>query len=347
EPDVIRNQSGSPYKVFTPFWKACCAATEPHLPRPAPKQLRPFDRILPSANLDDWQLLPTNPNWATGIAATWQPGEQSAHQRLQQFVNESMADYKEGRDRPDKSLTSRLSPYLHFGEITPRQIWHVVQPYLDRADHEAGARCFLSEIGWREFSYHLLFHFSDFPEQPFRKNFLSFPWVKNDEALERWQLGQTGYPMVDAGMRELWHTGWMHNRIRMIAASFLVKHLLIHWQAGETWFWDTLVDADLASNSASWQWVAGCGADAAPYFRIFNPITQGQKFDPDGAYVKQWIPEIAQLSTKYIHAPWQAPAQELKDAGVKLGDNYPEPIVDHSEARQRALAAFEQAKKVA
>ena len=248
---------------------------------------------------------------------------------------------------PGKVGTSRLSPHLHHGEISPRQIWHAVRAHVAMAGSEADAEHFLRELGWREFSYHLLFHWPSFPDEPFREAFVRFPWRDDQDALRSWQRGRTGYPIVDAGMRELWHTGWMHNRVRMIVASFLVKHLLVPWQDGEAWFWDTLVDADLASNSASWQWVAGCGADAAPYFRIFNPILQGQKFDGDGDYVRRWVPELAELPKKYVHSPWEAPATGLAEAGVRLGTDYPEPIVDHKTARQRALDAFQALKEMA
>jgi len=249
-----------------------------------------------------------------------------------------VTDYATGRDRPDKRLTSRLSPHLHFGEIGPRQIWHAV----DRK--QPGADKFLSEIGWREFCYHLLFHFPSIPAENLRPAFDDFPWRDDPDGLRAWQQGKTGYPIVDAGMRELWRTGWMHNRVRMISASFLIKDLLIDWRLGEAWFRDTLVDADLANNACGWQWVAGSGADAAPFFRIFNPVTQGQKFDPDGVYVRRFVPEIASLPDKWIHRPWDAPDQVLTEAGVILNDTYPAPIVDHASARTRALEAFKSIK---
>ncbi|MCK6372352.1 MAG: FAD-binding domain-containing protein, partial [Gammaproteobacteria bacterium] len=277
---------------------------------------------------------------AAGLRARWQPGEASAQRSLRHFVDKSLADYPQRRDRCDLAGTSALSPHLHFGEIGPRQIWHALR---SRAAGDsrigAGAEAFLRQIGWREFSIHLLHHWPDLATRPFQPAYAQFPWRRAPAALRRWQRGHTGYPLVDAGMRELWTTGWMHNRVRMITASFLVKHLLIHWREGEAWFWDTLVDADLANNAASWQWVAGCGADAAPYFRIFNPVLQGQKFDPQGDYVRRWLPELARLPARYLHAPWQADPATLKSAGVGLGKDYPLPIVEHRAARERALAA--------
>ena len=258
---------------------------------------------------------------------------------MRRFLSDAVDNYAEGRDRPAERWTSSLSPHLHFGEISPRQI------ALKLCNvHGDGASSFLRELGWREFSHHLLYHFPHLDRHPLRKQFASFPWCEDRDGLRAWQLGQTGYPLVDAGMRQLWKTGWMHNRVRMIVGSFLVKDLLINWRRGAEWFWDTLVDADLANNSMGWQWVAGCGADAAPFFRIFNPIAQGEKFDREGTYVKRWVPELAQVPSRYIHAPWRAPDQVLRTAGVTLGLNYPEPIVDHAFARQRALDALQQSK---
>ncbi|HSR70812.1 MAG TPA: FAD-binding domain-containing protein, partial [Kiloniellales bacterium] len=276
----------------------------------------------------------------------WQPGEAGAATRLSAFLDGPLADYDRGRDRPALEATSRLSPHLHWGEIGPRQVWHAVRHAQDARGGklEQSARRYLSELGWREFSYNLLHHFADLPEVNANRTFDAFPWRRDKRALRAWQRGETGYPIVDAGLRELWATGWMHNRVRMIAASFLVKHLLIDWREGAAWFWDTLVDADLANNSASWQWVAGSGFDAAPYFRIFNPVLQGRKFDADGDYVRTWVPELAELPARHIHAPWEAPADILRDAGVRLGKTYPEPIVDHGAARARALEAFKTSK---
>lgn len=338
EPEQIRTKTDGPYKVFTPFWKACLAMPSPQSPLPVPK-LRFLKNLPDSESLTDWQLLPSQPDWSGGLAETWTPGEHGAWQRLQTFLSNTIDQYHHGRDIPGTQGTSRLSPHLHFGEISPRQVWHAVQAACE-PDTNPGAETFLKELGWREFSYHLLHHWPQLPERAFRPQFDNFPWLENPAHLEAWQKGQTGVPIVDAGMRELWHTGWMHNRVRMIVASFLTKNLLLPWQDGEAWFWDTLVDADLASNSAGWQWVAGCGADAAPYFRIFNPVTQSQKFDPNGKYLRKWIPEIAALDDKDLHAPWQASEMILGAAGVTLGQDYPLPLVDLKITRQRALDAY-------
>jgi deoxyribodipyrimidine photo-lyase len=336
EPWTIVSKTGTPFRVFTPFWKACLAAEPPPMPAPAPSRAAGPSKFPASDRLEDWGLLPAKPDWAGGFAV-WTPGEAGAQARLGAFVEKSLGGYAGLRDRPDIEATSRLSPHLHFGEISPRQCFHA----------GAASPKFLAELGWREFSHHLLFQLPDLPETALRAEFRDFPWRDNKARLRAWQKGRTGYPIVDAGMRELWRTGWMHNRVRMIAASFLVKHLLQPWQAGQAWFWDTLVDADLANNSASWQWVAGCGADAAPYFRIFNPMLQGAKFDPEGIYVRRYVPELANLPDEHIHTPWEAPAEILAKAGVKLGVTYPKPIVDHGEARARALAAFQSLKEAA
>ena len=345
EPESIRNGSGEPYRVYTPFSKACFAAGEPRPLKKVPT-LSAWSGTLNSDRLSDWGLQPTTPDWAKGMAAHWTPGEAGAAVRLNEFIADGLEHYADERDRPDRDVTSRLSPYLHFGEISPAQCWHAVRAAqtaaggkLDRA-----AEKFLKEVLWREFSYHLLHHWPTLPEKPFRPEFAAFPWSDNPKGLKAWQKGRTGYPIVDAGLRELWATGIMHNRVRMIAASFLIKDLLVPWQDGERWFWDTLVDADIGSNAASWQWVAGCGADAAPYFRIFNPVLQGEKFDPQGAYVRKWVPELAHMPDEFIHHPWEAPALVLKAAGVELGKNYPHPVVDHGMARDRALAAFKEIK---
>ncbi|MCB1119235.1 MAG: deoxyribodipyrimidine photo-lyase, partial [Chlamydiia bacterium] len=294
------------------------------------KLMTVFAGNVASDTLDDWGLLPQKPDWAGGLRETWHPGETGAQDRLATFLDETVANYHDDRDRPDIEATSRLSPHLAFGEISPAQCWHAAAAH---AEQQPGARKgvekFLKELGWREFSYHLLFHTPSLPVAPFRQEFAAFPWDGTEDALERWQRGRTGYPIVDAGLRELWHTGWMHNRVRMIVASFLTKHLNIHWHSGAEWFWDTLVDADLANNSASWQWVAGCGADAAPYFRIFNPILQGQKFDPQGTYIRHWVPELADVPLKHLNTPWEV-----------APPNYPPPLVDHQQARQDALNRF-------
>jgi deoxyribodipyrimidine photo-lyase len=338
EPDSIRTNDGKPYRVFTPFNKACLAAPPPRTPLPTPKRLT-FASAR-SDSLASLKLLPTKPDWAGGLRPTWRPGEAAARARLESFIENGLARYADDRSqldgRGDGDTTSRLSPYLHFGEISPNQVWHAVS----HATARRGGAAYLRELLWREFSYHLLFHFPAMTTEPLRAEFKNFPWRNDRPQLQAWQQGRTGYPIVDAAMRELWHTGWMPNRTRMIVASFLVKHLLIPWQEGADWFLDTLADADLANNSASWQWVAGSGTDAAPYFRIFNPVLQSRKFDPRGDYVRRWVPELAKLSASDIHAPSEAAPLDLAAAGVTLGKTYPDPIVDHGEARTRALAAF-------
>ena len=339
EREAIVTGDGKPYRVFTPFWKACLAADRPRVPLPEPKRLR--FAVATSDRLEDLQLLPKRPDWAGGLRETWKPGETAAKARLGDFIDRHLARYAEDRSRLDLDATSHLSPHLHFGEISPNQVWHAVTHAAARGGgKDRGAESYLRELGWREFSYHLLHHYPAMPAATLRPEFAVFPWRDDLAALSAWQRGETGYPIVDAAMRELWHTGFMPNRARMIAASFLVKHLLIPWQRGAAWFLDTLVDADLANNSASWQWVAGCGADAAPYFRIFNPVLQGAKFDPDAAYVRRWVPELSGLPAPDIYAPWQAPELALAQANIKLGKTYPLPIVDHAKARARALAAF-------
>jgi deoxyribodipyrimidine photo-lyase len=350
EPWRVLTNSGEPYRVYTPFWKACAArAHEIAEPLPAPSALSAPDTWPKGDEPADWALLPTRPDWAGGLRATWRPGEAGAQERLSGFLERGLAAYRDRRNRPDLDGTSSLSPHLHWGEIGPRQIWAAVQARLDGdalGGRDKQAETFLKELVWREFSYNLLYHYPHLPERPLNERYESFPYRDPDEALlEAWQKGRTGYPIVDAGMRQLWHVGWMHNRLRMIVASFLIKDLLLPWWHGEAWFWDTLVDADLANNSASWQWVAGCGADAAPYFRIFNPVLQGEKFDPQGDYVRRWVPELKDLDKAHIHKPWDAPADVLKRAGVILGETYPHRLVDHFEARRHALAAFEMVKE--
>ncbi len=349
EPEDIKNGAGEPYKVFTPFYKACLAAVRLAQPHKAPASLVRVPEGVDGDQLDAWALQPRKPDWAGGIAAAWTPGEAGARERLETFLDGVLAKYKVRRDVPGVDGTSRLSPHLHFGEISPRQVWNAVVSTADAKNGrlDAAAECYLRELIWREFSYHLLFHWPHFPEKPFRPEFAKFPWASDSRLLKAWQQGRTGYPIVDAGMRELWTTGWMHNRVRMITASFLVKHLLIPWQEGERWFWDTLVDADLANNAASWQWVAGSGADAAPYFRIFNPVLQGKKFDPDGKYVKAWVPELAKLPTERLHEPWKASEKVQEQARIKIGETYPAPIVDLAAGRKRALDAYEAIKEPA
>ncbi len=345
DPDAVKTQTGGPFRVYTPFWRAVTAKEGPRTPVPAPKTIAAPRDWPKSDALKSWALTPLKPDWAGGLRAAWSPGEAGAHARLKTFLSNALPDYTENRNRPDVVGTSRLSPHLHFGEISPAMCWNAAKVAAARAsDREKGLETFLKELVWREFSYHLLWHFPTLPEAPFRPEFAAFPWERNKRALAAWQRGQTGIPIVDAGMRELWATGWMHNRVRMIVASFLVKNLLIPWQEGEAWFWDTLVDADLAANAASWQWVAGSGADAAPYFRIFNPVRQGQTFDAAGGYVRRWVPEIAKLDDAHLHAPWDADLATLRAAGVVLGSTYPRPIADLSETRARALAAFKTLK---
>jgi deoxyribodipyrimidine photo-lyase len=344
EPHEVQNREGGPFKVFTPYWRHCLTLPVAEPVRAAAGPLPAPDRWPDSRTLAELSLLPRI-RWDTGIAAAWQPGEAAARERLKRFVAGAMSDYAGQRDAPATAGTSGLSPALHFGEIGPRQIWAVVRAAGKTRGvfpPGKGAQVFLTEVGWREFAYHQLFHFPHTPEQPLRPEFARFPWAADPghRMLQAWQRGRTGYPVVDAGMRQLWHTGWMHNRVRMIAASFLVKHLRLPWTAGADWFWDTLVDADLAANTLGWQWTAGCGADAAPYFRVFAPVLQGRKFDPDGAYVRRWVPELAHLPVEYIHAPWEAPAATLAAAGVTLGRDYPGPIVDHATARSAALEAW-------
>jgi deoxyribodipyrimidine photo-lyase len=344
EPSRIRGSSGGGMRVFTPFWKRVLALGDPPKPLPAPKQLSRGPSIA-SDELADWKLEPTTPDWAGGLRQSWRPGEAGAFARLKEFLDEKALGYGLSRDRPDRDATSHLSPHLRFGEISPRQIWYAARFAAARNGKIAGdVDKFLSELGWREFCRHLLFDHPKLHAENLQRAFDAFPWVRDDAALRAWQQGRTGYPIVDAGMRELWHTGVMHNRVRMIVASFLVKHLLIDWRDGEAWFWDTLVDADPGSNPANWQWVAGSGADAAPYFRIFNPILQGEKFDAQGDYVRRWMGEIAKLPNTLIHKPWTASPLDLASAGVTLGQTYPQPIVDHKAARERALAAYARTK---
>lgn len=350
EPWAIKTKTGKPYSVFTPFWKAILALGDPGATEQTPDRLQAPDQPLASETLDDWKLLPNSPDWSSGLRGMWQPGERSAQDRLRAFYDSALPDYAAGRDIPGTAGTSMLSPHLHFGEISPRQVWRATRFWADAEESSAAAdaaNAYLREIGWREFNQHLLFHFPAMPTQNVNRRFDAFPWVSDADALASWQEGRTGYPIVDAGMRELWETGWMHNRVRMVVASFLVKHLRIHWREGENWFWDTLVDADPANNAGNWQWVAGCGFDAAPYFRIFNPTLQGERFDKEGRYVRRWVPEIANLPDKFLHKPWDAPTAVLEDAGVRLGETYPFPVVDHKTARQGALDAYSALKKAA
>jgi deoxyribodipyrimidine photo-lyase len=344
EPWEVSTQQGEPYQVFTAFWKACMRQARQSAELPAPDALRAPETWPASLTVDDLDLEPSI-QWDEGIKAAWTPGEAGAQARLDEFLESEAQRYGEGRDRPDYDGTSRLSPHLHHGEISPRQVWHAAHERTPtKTGLSADFKKFIDEIGWREFGYHLLYHFPATPGQALKDKFRDFPWQQDQKAFKAWQKGRTGYPMVDAGMRQLWEIGWMHNRARMIAASFMTKDLLIPWQEGARWFWDTLVDADLANNTLGWQWTAGCGADAAPFFRIFNPVTQGQRFDPRGEYIRQWIPELAKLPAKHIHSPWEAPDEVLEEAGVRLGRDYPAPMVDHKEARETALEAYNRIK---
>jgi deoxyribodipyrimidine photo-lyase len=348
EPWEVQTKSGDFYKVFTPFAKSVRQQLHLEQPLSAPDKATGFESALDSDHLKDWELLPTKPNWAKAFPKVWTPGQKGAEQRLEDFLDNGLDDYKAIRDIPSKDGTSRLSPHLHFGEISPRQIWHKVQALIDDGKvSDQSAFTFQQELLWREFSYHLLYHFGPLADENFNNKFNAFPWAEtnqNQDKLHAWKTGQTGYPLVDAGMRQLWAIGWMHNRVRMVVGSFLVKHLLLDWRLGEQWFWDTLVDGDPGSNTASWQWVAGTGADAAPYFRIFNPTLQSEKFDKKGDYIRHWVPELKDLPDQYIHEPSKAPDDVLQKAAITLGKTYPKPIVEHKKARERALQAYEQVK---
>ncbi|MGI9364296.1 MAG: cryptochrome/photolyase family protein [Rhizobiaceae bacterium] len=346
EPSLVRTGSGKPYKVYTPFWKNLSSQSTPRQPLPKPESIHASTQVLKGDELASWALLPTVPNWAHGIAETWQPGESSAALAMNQFIKKHIQTYDSNRDLPGPDQTSRLSPHLRFGEISPYQLWHASYSGTARNDRnsERAREIWRKELVWREFSYHLLQEWPSLATSNFNSSFDRFPWTEDHHNITAWQKGMTGYPIVDAGMRQLYQTGWMHNRVRMIVGSFLVKHLMIDWRVGERWFWDTLVDGDPAANPAQWQWVAGTGADAAPYFRIFNPILQASKFDPDGIYIKKYVPELNKLPARYLPAPWQAPDSELAKAGVKLGNTYPKPIVDHQFARNRALDALQSLK---
>ncbi|MEN2494904.1 MAG: Deoxyribodipyrimidine photo-lyase [Hyphomicrobiaceae bacterium hypho_1] len=353
-PERLCTKIRKPYKVYTPFWRALTAA-EIRTPKPAPTKLLMPEISLKSETVEDWNLLSNVSDWTEKLYEIWKPGEKSARQRLKAFIENSAATYHLDRDQPRQPNavpgTSKLSPHLHFGEISPAECWHAASlKVVQNLAESKGLETFRKELAWRDFSYHLLHHTPSLPTQPFREQFVNFPWRAQSEIrdvqLKAWQNGNTGYPIVDAGMRELRTTGWMHNRVRMVVASFLTKHLLIPWQLGQAWFWDHLVDADLASNTAGWQWVSGCGADAAPYFRIFNPITQGQKFDPNGEYVRFWVPEIRIVPNKFIHTPWLCPEDILNVHEVKIGSTYPKPIVDHKQARIEALNAYKKIKSI-
>lgn len=337
-PEEVLNKSGTPFQVFTPYWRNCCNRTWSAPVRVDLSRLQGPVNWPASLDLEALALLPKR-NWDAGFYTHWTPTRAGAIARLKQFVASAAHDYSDMRDIPAADGTSRLSAWLHFGQIGVREI--VAELRAKALDVTEEGRKFMAELGWREFSYYLLHHHPQLPYQPLRAQFAAFPWRENPRLLQAWQRGVTGYPLVDAGMRQLWHTGWMHNRLRMVVASFLVKNLLQPWQAGARWFEDTLVDADLASNTQGWQWSAGCGADAAPYFRVFNPVAQGERFDPEGEYVRRWVPQLQRLPQKYIHRPWEAPASVLSDSGITLGKDYPEPVVGLMEGRIRALNAYE------
>jgi len=347
EPWEVKTGGGTDFKVYSPFWRACQKLPAPRQPFAAPKSITLADiKIAGEVSLAALDLAPKPFDWATGFAERFTPGEQGAKDQLFDFIDERLVDYADLRDRPDHRVTSELSPHLRFGEISPYQVWHSAGHFADAHPGKGKtASKFMAELGWREFAHHILFHASDLRSIPLQRQFSHFPWSNDSTALERWQKGQTGFPIVDAGMRELWHTGYMHNRVRMIVGSVLVKHLLVHWRDGLAWFDDTLVDACPANNAFSWQWIGGCGADAAPYFRIFNPVLQGEKFDPAGEYVRQWVPELRDMPEQYIHKPWEASPLILKAAGVTLGQNYPEPVTGVKEGRERALRAYQDMKQ--
>ena len=340
-PGTICSKTGGAYGVYTPFARAARAKGHPPEPEPAPKHLTTVPAK--SDQLASWGLLPTKPDWAAGFRETWQPGEAGAHARAQRFMQDHLNGYHEGRNTPGENLTSMLSPHSHWGELSPAQLWH----WALAAGTGDGLERYLAELLWHEFSANLLWHNAHIPDVPMRAEFGRLRWRDDQPGLRAWQRGQTGVPIVDAGMRQLWQIGWMHNRVRMITSSYLVKHLLVSWLDGERWFWDTLVDGDLAVNAQSWQWIAGCGTDNSPFFRVFNPVTQGEKFDPAGAYVRRWVPELAELPDSAIHAPWEAPAAVLEQAGVVLGQTYPRPLVGLGEGRDRALAAFRAMREAA
>lgn len=347
EPWEILNQSGKPFRVFTPYWRHCLDLINPPAPQPIPEKWTSPAQWPTSLTLDELGLEPRR-NWASQFPEFWHPGESGAQAQLAQFCRNAVFEYGTNRNIPSCTGTSRLSPHLHWGELSIRDLWHALG--RTAAAHQIKPTewqhwQYIAELGWREFGYHLLHYFPTTPQEPLKPEFSAFPWRHDPESQSAWQRGATGYPIIDAGMRELWQTGWMHNRVRMIAASFLLKDLLQPWQAGARWFWDTLVDADLASNTLGWQWSAGCGADAQPFFRIFNPVLQGEKFDPQGTYVRRWAPELARVPDRWIHQPWKAPESVLRAANVELGKNYPAPIISHEIARNAALEALQKIKR--
>lgn len=345
EPHAIRNKQGGPFKVYTPFWKHYQALDMP-FPVKTPERIISPGRWPESVHINEFGFFPEI-KWYETINKTWKISCQGADERISTFIKSHVHGYSQTRDYPASEGVSHISPYLHFGQISVRRIWHRLLEHERKQGRMTPGKAvitYMKQLVWREFAYHLLYHFPQSANQPLYEKYKRFPWQNNRKFLKVWQQGKTGFPVVDAGMRELWQTGWMHNRVRMIVASFLTKDLLIHWRQGARWFWDTLVDADLANNTLGWQWVAGCGADAAPYYRIFNPVTQGERFDPEGEYVRQWLPELSGLDNKYVHKPWQASDSILSNAGIKLGNTYPYPIVDHAEARKLALSYYQRIK---
>ena len=346
EPWQVLKKNGEPYRIYTPYYRrGCLSMPPPRSPIPIPKEIRyaVLDRKLDVCALSDLNLLANN-DWHLKLSKHWDVSEKKAQKCATDFVSKRLNNYREGRNFPYDSKVSRLSPYLRFGQISPNMVWFLAKNQSEKIERAESLDTFLSELGWREFSYYTMYHFPELPVKNLQTRFDKFPWHLEVSHLKAWEEGNTGFPLVDAGMRELWETGYMHNRVRMVVGSFLVKNLLIHWHHGQRWFWDCLVDADLASNSAGWQWVAGCGTDAAPFFRIFNPITQSEKFDAEGRYIRRFVPQLSKLSNKYIHAPWLASSEALDAAGITMGDNYPNPIVDVKISRALALAAFEQTK---
>ena len=343
EPWTTANKEGNPFKVYSPFWRSI---KDNPIPEPLDldfSKIKFADENIECLGLEDLELIPKDKSWHETFHDFWKVSEMTAHDLLLKFIQQGVDDYAVDRDRPDFNGTSSLSPYLRWGQISPRQIAHVLSQNCDL--NAKGPTVYLKEIYWREFAYYVMYHFPDTTDSPLQEKYNNFPWNEEASTLSAWKWGKTGYPIVDAGMRQLYATGWMHNRVRMIVASLLVKHLLHSWHEGAKWFWDTLVDADLSSNTLGWQWSGGCGADAAPYFRIFNPMIQGMKFDPEGEYVRRWVPELASVPAKYIHQPWEATASELKSFGVTLGEEYPIPIIEHTFGRERALEALASLKQ--